>query len=200
MSNQKSFFIDTPGFAIALGPRVYITEPLARSIGWPWAKPTVNPAVAPDPVVEVFDFNGRPIGGLSRFANEFELQAKDVPSLDLPFSQVVAHEVVDPALLFETAASRPSTVTFRFTTVEALRRTWRQSLTRPDGPFSLTLSGVVSSGKWKPNGRAKAWFTEPIEVDNLKILSVKTNWIFLESDLFVSALEPGAIVTVEHSV
>lgn len=191
MIGEKQYFKGTGGFATTKGKRVFVSEPLATHIGWPWSKTEAVLDLTPEPVVEVFDYNGRPLNGLSHFSTEFGLIFADTVEAPPQIPQAPTPEV---ATLF----AGPFPASFEFTTVEDLRRIWRHGLRRPDGPFRLTLHGTIKAGKWKPNGRAKAWFLEPIEIDGLTIQSVKSAWIFLEGDFFVQELQPGATIVLQR--
>lgn len=189
MLGEKQFFKGVDGFATTKGKRVYVSSALAKAIEWPWAKGAAVLDLVDEPVVEVFDYNGRPLNGLSHFSTEFKLIFADTIVPPQPTIPVVAlpHTMTFPQSL-------PATLPF--TDLESLRRLWRHAITRPDGPFSLALYGVIESGKWKPNGRAKSWFSEPIEIDGLLVQSVKTSWIFLETDIYIQELRPGATIRI----
>ena len=194
---EKQLFQGVGGFATTKGKRVFVSSELARAIGWPWSESEVVRDLVDEGVVEVFDYNGRPLNGLSHLSMEFGLIFSDtleVPATPGPLLSEAETQIVDPIAILSVG---PFPKHVPFTSIEALRRLWRLSLSHPAGPFSLAMSGVVTSGKWKPNGRAKAWIAEPIEFDLVRISCVKTSWIFLEGDFFAQILQPGAIIVVD---
>lgn len=191
---DEFFFKEVSGSATMMAKRLFISKPLADSIGWPWT------AGLSAPKAEIFDYNGRPYRSIEHFCADYSLSLavplgtrslEPAPTASSEPKRAESGSESDLLSLFRRAET-----SFQFTTMESLRRIWRHSLTHPNGPFRLYLSGVITSGKWKPFGRSRAWLPEPFEVEAFPIQCVKTAWIFLEGDFFVQELEPGSTVTV----
>ena len=176
--NIKHTFQNTSGFAVTKGKRVFVDEILALHILYPFAADSEHTMTHEDTkLVEVFNENGRRYNGISAFTTDYELHfsGEDENFEDLLDEAPTAEKEEAQVELLDL------TKTFPFTGTEDLRVMIRRAARQLQQPTAtVVLTGTVTVGKHRPDGKAKKWLEEEVAIEGALVTKVANKWIFLE--------------------